>query len=71
MVKTMIGLFAGQDQRNYDEKWPEIMLVVNTSVSEPTGYLDGVLARYLWVILRVSLEGILGWCPWWAFLCLE
>jgi len=37
MVKTMIGLFAGQDQRNYDEKWPAIMLAVNTSISEPTG----------------------------------
>jgi len=36
-VKTMIAQFAGQDQRNWDEKWPEIMLAVNTSTSESTG----------------------------------
>jgi len=36
-VKTMIAQFAGQDQRNWDEKWPEIMLAVNASKSEPTG----------------------------------
>jgi len=35
-VKTMIAQFAGQDQRNWDEKWPEIMLAVNTSTSEST-----------------------------------
>jgi len=29
----MIAQFAGQDQRNWDEKWPEIMLAVNTSTS--------------------------------------
>jgi len=29
-VKTMIAQFEGQDQRNCDEKWPEIMLAVNT-----------------------------------------
>jgi len=23
----------GKDQRNWDEKWPEIMLAVNTSIS--------------------------------------
>jgi len=33
----MIAQFAGQDQRNWDEKWPEIMLAVNTSTSESTG----------------------------------
>jgi len=37
-VRTMIAQFAGQKQRNWDEKWPEIMLAVNTSVSESTGY---------------------------------
>jgi len=30
-VKTMIAQFAGQNQRDWDEKWPEIMLAVNTS----------------------------------------
>jgi len=34
-VKTMIAQFAGKDQRNWDEKWPEIMLAVNTSTSDP------------------------------------
>jgi len=38
-VKTMIAQFAWQNQRNWDEKcWPEIMLAVNTSVSESTDY---------------------------------
>jgi len=37
-VKTITAQFAGQNQRNWDEKWPEIMLAVNTSVSESTGY---------------------------------
>jgi len=36
-VKTMSTQFAGQDQRNWDEKWAEIMLAVNTSTSESTG----------------------------------
>ncbi|XP_052850687.1 uncharacterized protein LOC128261178 [Drosophila gunungcola] len=34
----MIAQFAGQNQRNWDEKWPEIMLAVNSSTSESTGY---------------------------------
>jgi len=37
-VKSMIAQFAGQDQRNWDEKWPEIMLAVNTSTPESTGH---------------------------------
>jgi len=37
-VKTMIAQFAGQDQRNLEEKWPEIMLAVITSTSESTGH---------------------------------
>jgi len=37
-VKTITAQCAGQNQRNWDEKWPEIMLAVNTSVSESTGY---------------------------------
>jgi len=32
-VKTLIVQFAGKDQRNWDEKWPEIMLGVNTGTS--------------------------------------
>jgi len=32
-VKTMIAQFAGQDQRSWDEKWPEYMLAVNTRIS--------------------------------------
>jgi len=35
-VRTMIAHLAGQDQRNWDEKWPEIMLAVNTGISEST-----------------------------------
>ncbi|KAH8358392.1 hypothetical protein KR084_003667, partial [Drosophila pseudotakahashii] len=41
----MIAQFAGQDQRNWDEKWPEIMLAVNTSVSESTGYTPAFLTQ--------------------------
>jgi len=35
-VMTMIAQLAGQDQRNWEEKWPEIMLAVSTSTSEST-----------------------------------
>jgi len=44
-VKTMIAQFAGQDQRNWDEKWPEIMLAVNTSTSESTGHTPAILTQ--------------------------
>jgi len=44
-VKTMIAQFAGQDQRNWDEKWPEIMLAVNTSISESTGHTPAFLTQ--------------------------
>jgi len=37
-VKTMVAQFAGQTQRNWDERWPEIVLAINTRVSESTGY---------------------------------
>ncbi|XP_044312755.1 uncharacterized protein LOC123037197 [Drosophila rhopaloa] len=37
-IKTMIAQFAGKDQRTWDENWPEIMLAVNSSISELTGY---------------------------------
>jgi len=36
-VKTMIAQFAGQDQRNWNKKGPEIRLAVNTSTSESNG----------------------------------
>lgn len=36
-LKTMITKFAGQKQRNWDERWAETMLDVNSSVSESTG----------------------------------
>jgi len=45
MVKTMIAQFAGQDQRNWDEKWPEIMLAVSTSTSESTGHTPAFLTQ--------------------------
>jgi len=41
----MIAQFAGQDQRNWDEKWPEIMLAVNTSTSESTGHRPAFLTQ--------------------------
>jgi len=44
-VKTMIAQFAEQDQRNWDEKWPEIMLAVNTSTSESTGHTPAFLTQ--------------------------
>jgi len=44
-VKTMIALFAGQNKRNWDEKWPEVMLAVNTSVSESTGYTPSFITQ--------------------------
>ncbi|XP_070075715.1 uncharacterized protein [Drosophila takahashii] len=44
-VKTMIAQFAGQDQRTWDEKWPEIMLAVNSSISESTGYTPSFLTQ--------------------------
>nr|XP_043069523.1 uncharacterized protein LOC122322148 [Drosophila bipectinata] len=34
----MIAQFAGEDQRTWDEHWPELMLAVNSAVSESTGY---------------------------------
>jgi len=37
-IKTMTAQFARQDQRNWDEKWPAIMLTVNMTMSESTGY---------------------------------
>ncbi|XP_070139202.1 uncharacterized protein [Drosophila bipectinata] len=30
--------FAGKDQRTWDEHWPELLLAVNSAVSESTGY---------------------------------
>jgi len=44
-VKTMIAQFAGQDQRTWDEKWPEIMLAINTSTSESTGHTLAFLSQ--------------------------
>jgi len=41
----MIAQFAGQDQRNWDEKWPEIMLAVSTSTSESTGHTPAFLTQ--------------------------
>jgi len=37
-VKTVTSKFSRQNHRNWDERWPEIMLTVNSSVSQPTGY---------------------------------
>jgi len=45
MVKTMIALFARQDQRNWEEKLPEIMLAVNASVLESTGYTPSFIRQ--------------------------
>jgi len=44
-VKTVIALFAGQNQRNWDEKRREIMLAVNTSVSKSTGYTPSFITQ--------------------------
>jgi len=44
-VKTMIAQFEGQNQRNLDETWPEIMLAINTSVSESTGYIPSFITQ--------------------------
>jgi len=41
----MIAKFAGQDQRNWDEKWPEIMLAVNTRTSESTNHTPAFLTQ--------------------------
>jgi len=41
----MIAQFTGQDQRNWDEKWPEIMLAVNTITSESTGHTPAFLTQ--------------------------
>jgi len=41
----MTAQFAGQDQRNWDEKWPEIMLAVNTSTSESIGHTPAFLTQ--------------------------
>jgi len=40
-----IAQFAGQDQRNWDEKWLEIMLAVNTTTSESTGHTPAFLTQ--------------------------
>ncbi|EDW38772.1 GL16231 [Drosophila persimilis] len=37
-VKTMIAQFTEGDQRCWDEKWPELMLAMNSGVSDSTGY---------------------------------
>lgn len=37
-VKTMIAQFAGEKQRTWDEYLPDIMLAINSSVSESTGF---------------------------------
>jgi len=42
---TTIAQFAGQDQRNWDEKWPDIMLAVNTSTSESTAHTPPFLTQ--------------------------
>jgi len=44
-VKTMIAQSVGQNQRNWDEKWPEVMLAVNTSVSESAGYTPSFITQ--------------------------
>jgi len=41
----MIAQFAVQNQRNWDEKWPDIMLAVNTSDSESTGYTPAFVTQ--------------------------
>jgi len=41
----MIAQFAGQDQKNWDKKWPEIMLAVNTSSPESTGQTPAFLTQ--------------------------
>jgi len=33
------------DQRNWHKKWPEIMLAVNSSVSESTGYTPSFISK--------------------------
>ncbi|KAH8321971.1 hypothetical protein KR067_004453, partial [Drosophila pandora] len=34
----MIAQFVGKDQWTWNEHWPELMLAVNSSVSDSTGY---------------------------------
>lgn len=41
----MIAQFEGEDQRKLDKHWPELMLSVNSSVSDSTGYLYAVLCN--------------------------
>ncbi|XP_044314741.1 uncharacterized protein LOC123037558 [Drosophila rhopaloa] len=41
----MIAQFAGKDHRTWDENWPEIMLAVNSSISESTGYSPAFLTQ--------------------------
>jgi len=41
----MIAQFAGQDQRNWDAKWPEIMLAVSTSTSVSTIHTPAFLTQ--------------------------
>jgi len=41
----MIALFAGQNKRLWDEKWPEIMMAVTTSVSKSTGYTPSFITQ--------------------------
>jgi len=54
-VKTMIAQFAGQVKRNWDEKWSEIMLAVNTSTSESTGRTPAFLTQGREPLLPSSL----------------
>jgi len=57
-VKTMIAQFAGQNQRDWNEKWPEIMLAVSTSVSESTGYTPSFITQGREPRLPSALYGI-------------
>jgi len=54
-VKTMIEHFAGQDQRDWDEKWPDIKIVVNTSTSESNGHTPAFLTQGRELRLHSSL----------------
>ncbi|XP_033239066.1 uncharacterized protein [Drosophila pseudoobscura] len=37
-IETMIAQFTEDDQICWDEKWPELMLAMNSGVSDTTGY---------------------------------
>ncbi|XP_070851563.1 uncharacterized protein [Drosophila suzukii] len=54
----MIAQFAGQNQRDWNEKWPEIMLAVSTSVSESTGYTPSFITQGREPRLPSALYGI-------------